>query len=188
MAKKEKKPVGPVEKSETKPEAPKQKDETKIVPVKKTPKDISLFDGPLGEIEELFDGVFDGLKGVFGSLIKPIRTRLPAGFGRVPVDIVDKGKELVVKVAVPGMTKDDVSVFIDGRLLTIEAEKKEEKEKKGKGFYHRQEIHSSLSRTVILPADVKADEANGTIENGVLTLTLPKVSPTKQETKKIEVK
>jgi HSP20 family protein len=101
--------------------------------------------------------------------------------GRFPsVDVIDKEKEIEVKAEAPGFEKDDLSVTVADRTLTIKGESRHEEES-GEGEHHRREIRSgSFSRTMTLPADVDGKKAKASYKDGVLQLTLPKARRAKK--------
>ena len=90
------------------------------------------------------------------------------------VDIIDRETEIVVKAELPGVAKDDIDVTMTDNSVTIKGSSSHE-EKEEKGNYYRCEIsRGSFSRTVALPADVSADKARATFNDGILELTIPK--------------
>ncbi len=102
-------------------------------------------------------------------------------------EMFDKKDELVVRAEVPGMTRDELHVSLDGDLLTIRGEKKKEKEIKEEEYFFSEREYGGFSRTVQLPVRTKADNVNATLNNGVLELHLVKADEAKKEVK-IEVK
>jgi HSP20 family protein len=79
-----------------------------------------------------------------------------------------------VSLAVPGMEKEDFKIDVGGNILTISAEKEENKEEKDKRYNRREYNYSSFSRSFTLPDEVKQENIQATYENGVLALLLPK--------------
>lgn len=102
------------------------------------------------------------------------------------VDVVDKDDEVEVTAELPGVTKDQLDVSVSDNALTIRGSTTHE-EKEEKGEYYRREIRKGeFSRTVALPADVKGDQAKASFEDGVLTITLPKLEKAKRSSIKVE--
>src|SRR6266550_3903375 len=93
-----------------------------------------------------------------------------------PVEISEREDHLEVKAALPGVNAEDIDVTVEGGVLRIRAEMKEEKEdQQPQKSYHRREMqYGRYERTVTLPYDVKADAAEARFENGILQLRLPK--------------
>jgi len=109
------------------------------------------------------------------------------------INVFETEKEYKVELAAPGMTKEDFNVHIDEENnLVISMEKKtENKEEKKDGRYLRREFsYSKFQQTMILPDNVDKDKIAAQVENGVLSINLPKFSAEeKQKNKKsIEVK
>jgi len=103
-----------------------------------------------------------------------------------PVDISDTADNVTVKVEVPGMDAKDIEISLSGDILTIRGEKKAEKEEKGENFYLVERSYGSFTRSLRLPAEVKADKIEASYKQGVLTITCPKKEEVKP--KQITVK
>lgn len=95
------------------------------------------------------------------------------------INVIESEKEYKVEVAAPGMTKEDFNIRIDeDNNLVISMEKKvENKEEKKDGRYLRREFsYSKFQQTMILPDNVDKEKIAAQVENGVLTIDLPKLS------------
>jgi HSP20 family protein len=86
----------------------------------------------------------------------------------------------------PGLKPEDVSIDITGETLTIKGESKAEQEIKKEDYLYQERRYGAYSRSVVLPSGLKTDKAEATMEDGILTLTIPKVEEVKP--KKISVK
>lgn len=113
------------------------------------------------------------------------------------INVLEAEKEYRVEVAAPGMTKSDFDVHIDEEgNLVISMEKKAENHegdgaRKGQGRYLRREFaYSKFQQTLILPDDVEKDNISAGVADGVLTITLPKVTAEDKAkaTRQIEIK
>lgn len=105
---------------------------------------------------------------------------------RARMDVVDKGAHYEVTVDLPGVKKEDINVSIEGARVLISAETKTEKEKKeGDKVIYSERSEARYARSFELPTEVTESGAEAHFENGVLTLTLPKRSPT--ATKRLEI-
>jgi len=89
------------------------------------------------------------------------------------LDIVEKENEYLVEAEMPGVRKDESDLNIDGDTLCVSVNRTEEANKDGKNFIHRERRVSSMSRRVRL-ADAKLDEIKAKLEDGVLTVAIPK--------------
>jgi len=95
------------------------------------------------------------------------------------VDISETKDEVIVKAEVPGMTKEDISVFLQDNVLTLRGEKKQEKEEKDKTFHRVERSYGSFVRSFTLPTLVQADKVKAAYKVGVLQITLPKAEEVK---------
>ena len=106
------------------------------------------------------------------------------------VDVRDEEKQVVIEAEVPGMTKDQVTVELEGDTLRIKGEKKVSGEKKESTYLHKELKHSSFCRSFSVGKNINPEKINAKFENGVLEITLEKLQPDpKRETvRKIELK
>jgi len=133
------------------------------------------------EIDELFDNFFRDFE------MEPYFGRWRDRF-TPSVDVVEDEKEVRVSAELPGMDEKDIEVTLNRDSLTIKGEKKEEKEDRGKDYYHMERSYGSFTRTIPLPVDVDTDRAEATFKKGVLTVRIPKTREAIEEKKKITVK
>ena len=94
------------------------------------------------------------------------------------INVKENDKAYTVEVAAPGMTKDDFNVHIndEGNLVIKMEQKNEKKEEDKNSRYLRREFsYSKYEQTLILPDDVKKDDISAKVDNGVLTVVLPKM-------------
>lgn len=108
------------------------------------------------------------------------------GYSVPSLDISETDKSVEVKLDLPGIKPKEIEIQLNGNVLTVSGERKEEQEEKGK-TYHRVERRSgSFSRSITLPCAVQEDEVAAEYRDGVLTVTLPKTEEAR--TRKIAVK
>ena len=103
------------------------------------------------------------------------------------INVIESDKDYRVEVAAPGMTKNDFNIKIDeNNNLVVSMEKKEEKnEDKKDGRYLRREFsYSKFQQTMVLPDNVEKDKIEAKVENGVLSISIPK--RTEEEAKMAE--
>jgi HSP20 family protein len=112
----------------------------------------------------------------------------PMGAANLAIDMYETKDEVVVKAALPGIKPEEVEVSITGNTLTINGESKEEHEVKEQDYIRKERRYGSFSRSVTLPSGLKADKAEATFENGVLTLKVPKSEEVKPKTIKVKAK
>lgn len=95
--------------------------------------------------------------------------------GEFRTDIKDNGDSFLIEAELPGFKKDDINIDVANDILTISAERKEEKDEKGKdeSWLHCERSYGSFSRSFDV-SSVKVDSITVKYEDGVLSLTLPK--------------
>lgn len=129
---------------------------------------------PFEEMDVLFDRLSRGLMSrmgfpALGDMGWPFQAHAPK------VDVIDRGKEILVRAEIPGVTKDDLHISLTDQTVTIRGETHKES-KEEHGDYFRREIASgSFQRTLALPVEVVGDQASASFRDGVLELVLPKV-------------
>ncbi|MGB3907626.1 MAG: Hsp20/alpha crystallin family protein [Methanomethylovorans sp.] len=99
------------------------------------------------------------------------------------VDIQDKGDKLIVTADLPGVDKQDVNIDIQDNLISISAKSGTETESEEEGYTRRERTYKMFSRALTLPEAVTSEGAKAKLENGVLTVELPKLQI--EERKKI---
>jgi len=104
--------------------------------------------------------------------------------GQLSVDVFQKGDSIVVKSTIAGVEPEDLEIFLNRDMLTIKG-KREHAESVTQGEYFVRECYwGKFSRTIILPSDVKSEDAKATLKDGVLTIVMPKA----QHSRNIPVK
>jgi HSP20 family protein len=127
-------------------------------------------DHPLARLREELDALFDRFLSrwaePFGEDLLPDRSWA--------MDLEDRGDEVVVKAEVPGFEPGDLDVQLSGNLLTVKAEKKEEKKgKEGDGSY-AERSYRTFHRTVPLPAGTDPEKIEARYKNGLLEVHVPR--------------
>jgi len=95
------------------------------------------------------------------------------------VDMYQTNDEIVVKAALPGIKADEVNITVTGEVLTLKGDIKNEEEKEEKNYHIREQRWGAFERTILLPTDVESDKAKADFDNGILTISLPKVEEVK---------
>jgi HSP20 family protein len=123
------------------------------------------------------------------SYVRPSRALTGVdGVGTAALDVYQTPDEVVVKATVPGCKPEDVSIDISGDTLTIKGETKAEQETKREDYLYQERRYGSFSRSVILPGGLKSDRAEATIEDGILTLSIPKAEEVKPRAISVKAK
>lgn len=108
--------------------------------------------------------------------------------GQLSVDVYQDEKNLIVKSTIAGVKPENIDISINQDMLTIRG-KREENQKIAEGNYLYRECYwGSFSRSLILPFAVKADKIEAELENGILTITLPKAKKIEEVSIKVKAK
>ncbi|MBP5548367.1 MAG: Hsp20/alpha crystallin family protein [Bacteroidales bacterium] len=100
------------------------------------------------------------------------------------MNVSESDKDYRLELCIPGMKKEDLTLSIDAdNNLVIEMQQKEEKkENDEKRHYLRREFSATQFKQMLtLPENVKKDQIGAKVENGILTVTLPKYTPEEQK-------
>lgn len=100
-------------------------------------------------------------------------------------DVYTSGDKVVVEAHLPNFSKDDIDLDLDGRVLTISASRHSREEDKDRNYVIR-ESSESFRRSVTLPEGVNTDDIQASLDNGVLTVTVPTPQVTESK-RKIEI-
>lgn len=145
---------------------------------------LASFEKQLSDLEQRFDALLSG------GWLQPGQWEMPSlsDFDmQLPrVDVLDKGKKLVVRAELPGVKKDNVEVTATDHSLTLRANTREEKKEEKENFVQREIVSGSYVRTIPLPVAVDGTRAKAKMKNGILHVVLPKAGKTDKQ--KVEVK
>jgi len=139
----------------------------------------------------------------FASFDETFSRMLPSVFSRWPrlalesgaakfewrpsADISETDNEYLIRAELPAVKKEDVKVTIDSGILTIQGERKQEKEAKDEKVHRVESFYGSFTRSFGLPENANTDAIRCESANGVLTVHVPKVQSEKQKPKQIKV-
>lgn len=115
---------------------------------------------------------------VFGSL-----GTAPAA---LPLDVIESESAFVVRADVPGFKREQIALDLEKGVLTVRAEAAEQKEETAERYHRRERRSQSVSRRIALPEGVLESEIAADLNDGVLTITLPKAPQV--QARKIEIK
>lgn len=102
-----------------------------------------------------------------------------------PVDIHEEENRVVLRAEVPGVSKDDIDIRVEGGIITLRGEKKQEEEVHSRKAYRYERFYGSFARSFVLPTSIDAESIMATYKDGVLEVVLPKSEAAKP--KKIQV-
>jgi HSP20 family protein len=99
-------------------------------------------------------------------------------WGLMAADVTEGKDRVVVRLEAPGMSRADFKIELHGHTLSIQGDKRIEREFRGDGHHTIQSAYGSFRRDVPLPAAVDADKAKATYREGVIRVVLPKTDRT----------
>jgi HSP20 family protein len=103
------------------------------------------------------------------------------------VDIQETDKEYLVKAELPEVKKEDVKVTIKDGVLSLEGERRQEKEEKGKKYHRVERAYGKFVRCFTVPEDVDEKNIQADFKEGVLNVHLAKSEGVKPKTVEVKV-
>jgi len=148
---------------------------------------LTLF-RPLEEAEQLFERLLPR------DWLPPIARNWPmwGGFTAVPdirvpkVDVVDRDKEVLVRLEVPGVDKKDLEVSVSGSSLIIKGSTKRETKEESPDYFRCEIAQGNFARTLALPEGVDPAGVTASLKDGLLEIVLPKTEDVQRRS--VEVK
>ncbi len=121
----------------------------------------------------LFDDFFRDVAP--GFYVKPLHGDPLPSAGQIRMDVKENGDAYTVSAEIPGVRKEDIHVTIEGGMVMVRAEvKQEDSQTQDDKLLRSERYFGSVSRGIQLPQDVDQGQAKAKYDNGVLMLTLPK--------------
>lgn len=133
------------------------------------------------DVFEEFEEMLDRMSEQFGEGVIPDRRP-----DKVRIDVVDDGDQYVVRADLPGLEAADVDLTVSGRRLQVQAEREDDgDDEENLTYVRRERPRGSLRRSITIPEDIVQEEVTAGLEDGVLTVYLPKVDA--EEGHRIEI-
>lgn len=112
---------------------------------------------------------------VFGSwdLGENLRQWLPA------TDVSETPDAVTLRLEVPGLNRDQIKIAVENNMLTVRGEKRQETSSEDETFRRTERSFGSFERSFSLPPYVDSDNVQATLQDGVLSITLPRREETK---------
>lgn len=126
----------------------------------------SFFDMGFPEVDEFFDLLN----------FHPMRT-----------DLRETEDEYILEADLPGCDKNNIEIRYEDGNLTVSAKQKEEREEKAENYLRRERRQGKFCRTIPVPENVDDEKINASFENGVLTVVMPKKTPSKPSGRIIDI-
>jgi HSP20 family protein len=103
------------------------------------------------------------------------------------VDVYEDEHKVTLKIEVPGIEEKDINVRVENNTLTVEGERKIEKEEKEENYRRVERQYGSFVRSFTLPQTVDSDNVSANYDKGVLKITLPKKAEAKPKQIKVNI-
>jgi len=114
----------------------------------------------------------------FRDLYREMQSRFPMTGAELSadmkIDVSETDQGYLIKAEIPGVSKEDIQVSVDGSQVSISAEVKKEKEEKGKTSVYSERYYGKQYRSFTLEHDVDDTKALASYKDGILEMTLPK--------------
>lgn len=140
---------------------------------------------------------FNDMDGVFNRMLRNSFTGLPRlsvqGRGGAKLEwspsanISETDKEYLIRAELPAVKKEDVKVTVDRGMITIEGERRQQKEEKTEKFHRVESLYGNFTRSFSLPEDINVEAIRCEDKDGVLTVHIPKTHTEKTKAKQIKV-
>ncbi|MEB5967145.1 MULTISPECIES: Hsp20/alpha crystallin family protein [Comamonas] len=133
----------------------------------------------------LFDDLFKDVAS--GFFVRPLHGESLPAASDIKIDVQENDADFVVHAEMPGVSKDKISVSVEGSTVQIRAEVEQKDEQRDNGRLIRSErYYGAVSRGFTLPSEVDSAQAKAKYTDGVLRLTLPKKAQTTSQRLLIE--
>lgn len=139
---------------------------------------------------------FSEMDSLFNRLMPSMLNRWPARFGSASggtvewapsSDISETDKEYLIRAELPAVKKEDVKVTVDDGMITIEGERRQQKEDKNEKMHRVESFYGHFTRSFSLPETVDEGAIRCESKDGVLTVHIPKAQAPKTQPKQIKV-
>ena len=131
-------------------------------------------------IDKLFEDFFGQDQGL---------APLQAGARMLPaIDVKETDEAITVDAEMPGLKQEEIQVNVEEGILTLSAERKQEKDEKAKNVHRRERYYGRMERRLMLPASVEEAKVEAIYKDGVLHVTLPKKASAKPKAVAVKVK
>lgn len=140
---------------------------------------------------------FSEMESAFNRMLRGTFTRWPrlsreAGDGSSlewspSADISETEKEYLIRAELPAVKKEDVKVTVEAGMITIEGERKQQKEEEGEKFHRVESLYGNFTRSFSLPQDINVDSIRCEDRDGVLTVHIPKTRTEKAKPKQLKI-
>ena len=108
--------------------------------------------------------------------------------GQLSIDVYQTADKIMVKSTIAGVKPEDIDISINNDMLTIRGKRQADNEISDQDYLYKECFWGAFSRSIILPVEIEAENIEASLENGVLTISLPKAKNAKQISIKVKEK
>lgn len=106
--------------------------------------------------------------------------------GQLSIDVYQTPDDLVIKSTIAGVKAEDIDISVNNDMLTIRGRRETSEKISENDYLYRECYWGAFSRSIILPMEIEPDKIEASLENGVLTVILPKAKNAKQINVKVK--
>jgi HSP20 family protein len=106
--------------------------------------------------------------------------------GQLAIDVYETPSEIVIKSTIAGVKIEDLDIGIEENTVNIRGARHNEEKAKGEDYFYQECYWGTFSRSIILPTEVDNENASASLEDGILTIRLPKIKKEKEIKIKVE--
>jgi HSP20 family protein len=104
-----------------------------------------------------------------------------------PMEVLQRGNQIVVRTELPGMKPDDVHIDVEDGMLTISGERQQSREDREEGYFHTERSYGTFARSIALPDNVDEEQIRARYEHGVLEVTVPIPEQQRQRGRRVQI-
>lgn len=137
---------------------------------------LSRFFGPRGDLTR-GDDPFSLIQREIGRVVEDAFRSVPAFRGGAfapSLDVKETPEGLLLTAELPGVKEEDIELSLDGEVLTLRGEKREEKTSEERGVHLQERVYGSFQRSLRLPYAPDPGRVSASFDKGVLRVTLPR--------------
>lgn len=142
------------------------------------------------EMDQVFDefGLGRGwMTPRFGRNLRGMGARSSDWTWTPDIEVFQRGNEIVVHADLPGLKKDEIKVDVDEDRITLQGERRREREEERDGIYRSERSYGTFYREIPLPPGTMADQAKASFRDGVLEITIPAPPEAARHGRRLEI-
>ena len=140
---------------------------------------------PFSRLRGEVDRIFDEFPPRFPATNLGIRYL--ASLPMPALEMRETDKEYHLSVELPGVPSEEVDISVEGDMLIVKGEKKEEREEKERNYTISERSYGSFERRVTLPSDCDVEAIDASAENGVVAIVIPRTKTAPESARKIQI-